>query len=173
MWYPYTFEAQIVHHDLGTYRYTVVFLDDEIAASLPFHDQPRLRISGELADVPLKGAWQPSRGRWYLMLGKPLLKAANKGVGDTVEVRFRLEDPDILDMPAALSAALDAAPAQRAVFDLQTIGKQRALCHRVASARTGDTTIRRVAEVMDALSGRDVPGFSRLRLVIPEPVSIP
>jgi len=172
-WYPYSFETQIVHHDLGTYRYTVVFLDDTIAAGLPFDSQPRMRISGELADQPMEGAWQPSRGRWYLMLGKPLLKAAGKGVGDRVEVRFRVEPLDLLDVPAALARALNADPAARAAFELQTIGKQRALAHRVGSAKGTDTIARRVIEVLDALAGKDVPALSRLRLVVPDPVGNP
>lgn len=173
MFFPHAFETEIVHHDLGTYRYTVVWLDDDIAAELPFGDQPRLRITGELADTPMEGAWQPSRGRWYLMLGKPLLKAAGKGVGDWVEVRFRVEDADALDMPEALVRALDANPTAQAAFALQTIGKQRALCHRIASAKGATTVAKRVGEVLDALSGKDVPTLSRLRLVVPDPVANP
>lgn len=173
MWFPHVFETQIVHHDLGTYRYTVVFLDDEIASVLPFAEQPRLRISAEVAEVPMSGAWQPSRGRWYLMLGKPLLKAAGKQVGDGVEVRFRLEEPDTLELPETLSRALDADPAIRSAFELQTIGKQRALAHRIASAKTTATAMKRIAEVVDALSGKPVPTLARLRLVVPDTVVNP
>lgn len=173
MFFPYGFETRIAHHDLGTYRYTVVWLDEDIAADLPFDGQPRLRIVGEVADVPIEGAWQPSRGRWYLMLGKPLLKAAGKGVGDEVEVRFRLAPPDDVVLPEALERALDADPQARSAFELQTIGKQRALAHRVGSAKGAATIARRVAEVLDALAGRDVPTLSRLRLVVPDPVANP
>ena len=171
--FPYGFETRIAHHDLGIYRYTVVWLDDDIAAELPFNDQPRLRIAGEVADVPIEGAWQPSRGRWYLMLGKPLLKAAGKGVGDAVEVRFRLAPPDDLVLPEALERALASAPAARAAFELQTVGKQRALAHRVGSAKGPDTIAKRVTEIVDALAGREVPTLSRLRLVVPDPVANP
>jgi hypothetical protein len=167
MIFPYVFETRIVTHDLGTYRYTVVFLDPAIAAELPLDGSPRLRIVGEVADVPMEGAWQPSRGRWYLMLGKPLLKAAGKGVGDEVEVRFRLAPPDVA-MPEALERALVANPGARAVFEDQTVGKRRALAHRVGSAKGAETVARRVAEVLDALEGRDVPSLARLRLVVPE-----
>ena len=164
--YPHSFETRIVHHDLGTYRYTVVFLDDDIAAALPFEDQPRLRITGEVDDQPMEGAWQPSRGRWYLMLGKPLLKAVGKGVGDEVEVRFRVAPADEVALPPALSRALDVTPGARDAFARQTIGKQRALCHRIASAKGTKTVARRVVEVLDALAGRDVPTLARLRLVV-------
>ena len=173
MFYPYGFETRIAHHDLGTYRYTVVWLDADIAAELPFEGQSRLRIAGEVAEVPIEGAWQPSRGRWYLMLGKPLLKAAGKGVGDAVEVRFRLAPPDDLVLPEALERALDADPQARAAFELQTLGKRRALAHRVGSAKGAATVARRVTEILDALAGGDVPSLSRLRLVVPDPVANP
>jgi len=168
MIFPYVFETRVVTHDLGTYRYTVIFLDPALAAQLPFDESPRLRIVGEVADVPMEGAWQPSRGRWYLMLGKPLLKAAGKGVGDEVEVRFRLAPPDDVALPEALERALEANPVARAVFEDQTVGKRRALAHRVGSAKGADTVARRVAEVLGALEGLDVPTLARLRLVVPE-----
>lgn len=171
--FPYGFETRIAHYDLGTYRYTVVWLDDDIAAELPFGDHSRLRITGEVADVPIEGAWQPSRGRWFLMLSKPLLKATGKGVGDEVDVRFRLAPPDDLTLPEALQRALDADPEARAAFELQTLGKQRALAHRVGSAKGPGTIAKRVTEILDALAGRDVPTLSRLRLVAPDPVANP
>jgi len=172
-WYSPCFEAQIVHHDLGTYRCTVVFLDEDIAATLPFDAEPRLRISGELADQPMQGAWQPGRAHWYLMLGKPLLKAAGKGVGDWVGGRFRVEPPDSVDLPEALSRALEADPAARAAFEVQTVGKQRALCRRIAAEKGPETIARRVTEVLDALAGQDVPTLTRLRLAVPDPVANP
>ncbi len=54
--YPHAFEARVVHHDLGTYRDTVVFLPPEVAARLPLDAHPRLRVSGEVGDVPFSGA---------------------------------------------------------------------------------------------------------------------
>ena len=100
--FPHQFDAMIEPHDLDTYRYTVVFLPDELAATLPFAADPRLRISGEIADHPMTAAWQPCRGHWYLMLSKPLLKAVGLTIGMTAEVRFRLEAQDDVEMPASL-----------------------------------------------------------------------
>ena len=171
--FPYAFETRIAHHDLGPYRYTVVWLDDDIAAGLPFGGQPRLRISAEVADIPLEGAWQPAHGRWYLMLGRAFMKAAGRRAGDEVEVRFRLAPPDGLSLPEALERALDADPAARAAFELQTIGKRRALAHRVGSAKGADTVARRVVEILDALAGRNVPTLARLKLAVPATVVKP
>lgn len=147
-YFPHAFTGVVAHHDLGTYRYTVIWLPEELAALLPFAGQPRLRISGELNDVPLTGAWQPSRGRWYLMLGKPLLRATELSVGCFAELRFRIEPPDDVEVPTLLTHALEANAAAAARWDELTPGKQRALSHHVLSAKTGPTTTRRVAQVV-------------------------
>lgn len=147
-YFPYAFTGLIEHHDLGSYRYTVIWLPDELAAMLPFAEQPRLRISGELNEVPLTGAWQPSRGRWYLMLGKPLLRATGLSVDCFAELRFRLEPQDEVEVPMLLAHALGENEAASARWQELTPGKQRALSHHVFSAKTGPTAARRVAQAL-------------------------
>jgi hypothetical protein len=109
-YFPHAFTGPIEHHDLGTYRYTVLWLPEDIAAQLPLAEHPRLRISGELNDAPCQGAWQPSRGRWYLMLGKPLLKTTGLSVGCLAELRFRVEPQDELEVPTLLATAPTPRP---------------------------------------------------------------
>lgn len=147
-YFPYAFTGPVEHHDLGTYRYTVIWLPEELAAALPFADQPRLRISGELNEVPLTGAWQPSRGRWYLMLGKPLLRATGLSVDCFAELRFRLEPQDEVEVPPLLAHAFGENEAAGARWQALTPGKQRALSHHVLSAKTGPTAARRVAQAV-------------------------
>lgn len=153
---PHEFSGEIAHYDLGTYRYTVVFLPPDIAAALPLAEHPRLRISGELNDAPMSGAWQPSRGRWYLMLSKPLLRAAGVAVGDRADVRFRLEDQDAVDTPALLERALDADSRAKTRWDELTPGKQRGLAQRVASPKSSATAARRLGEVIDFLHAGEI-----------------
>lgn len=166
--YPFTFTGIVEHHDLGTYRYTVLWLPDAIAAQLPLADHPRLRISGELNEHPVTGAWQPSRGRWYLMLGKPLLKATQLVVGSEAELRFRIEPQDVVDVPPVLTRAirLNAQAAKR--WDAQTPGKQRALSHHVASAKTAATFGRRVAQVILWLERGETDLRQLPKIVIPD-----
>jgi uncharacterized protein YdeI (YjbR/CyaY-like superfamily) len=66
----------------------------------------------------------------------------------TAEVRFRLEPQDEVEIPASLVAALGENEAAEARFGALTPGKQRALAHRVMSAKTEPTEIRRVVEVI-------------------------
>ena len=157
--FPYVFEGRIVHHDLGTLRYTVVFLPPEIVAALPLEAHPRLRMSGELDGVPVSGAWQPSRGRWYLMLSKATLRDAGRRIGDTVELRFRVEDQEGVAVPEALATALDADDRAAAAWAALSAGRRRGLSHHVDAAKRPETAGRRVAEIMEALrSGGELPG---------------
>ena len=106
LYYPNAFEAAIVHHNVGSYRYTVVFLDDSLVPQLPLDRYPRLRVSGEVGEVPFEGAFQPVRGRWYVMLNKQLMSDGGFAIGDIVEVRFRVEDQEAVDVPAELTERL-------------------------------------------------------------------
>jgi hypothetical protein len=151
--FPHEFTTRVTRHDVGTYRYTVVFLPEEIAVRLPLDRHPRLRVSGEVGEVPFSGAWQPVRGRWYLMLSKELLRDAGLGPGATATVRFRVEDQDAVEVPEALRLALEADLAARGAWEGMSAGKRRGLAHRVGSARTAATAARRVAEVLAALRG--------------------
>ena len=149
-YYDHTFEGDIVHHDVG-YIYTVIFLPPDLIDKLPFDKYPRLRIEGEVAGQPFEGAWQPVRGRWYIMLSKPLLKAAEVGVGDEVEVRFSVVDQDAVDVPAELERALlENARADSAWHEL-TAGKKRGFAYHVSSAETTPTRQKRLVQVIEAL----------------------
>jgi Domain of unknown function (DUF1905) len=89
-YFTHEFEGVVQRHNVGTYVYTVVFLDPAIAGQLPFDQSPRLRMRGEINDHPIEAAWQPVKGRYYVMLSKPLLKAAELAVGSRATVRFSL-----------------------------------------------------------------------------------
>jgi hypothetical protein len=149
--YTYSFEAQIVHHNVGTYVYTVVFLPDELRKKLPLKKHPRLRIDAELAEHPFEGAWQPVKGRWYVMLSKQILKDVALKVGDWAEFRFAVMDQDAVNVPGILQDALDENKKAGSAWKELTAGKQRGFAYRVVSAKTAGTREKRLAEVIEAL----------------------
>ena len=151
--FPHSFEAEIVHHFVGTYRYTAVFLPEDLIEALPLDRYPRLRVSGEIGDIPFSGAWQPVRGRWYLMLSKPLMKDGGYAIGDRVEVRFRVEDQETVDVPEILERALNADVDAMAAWQAASAGKRRGWAHRIESAKAVTTKQRRLDEVLKALLG--------------------
>lgn len=155
-YFPYRFEGEIVHHDVGseTYAYTVVFLPGELAQELPLKAYPRLRISGEIGEHPFEAALTPVRGSWYILLSRKMLRALGSGVGDIVEVCFDIADQDAVDIPKALQEALSANGKMDRLWKAQTAGKQRGLAYRVASAKTLATQNKRITEVFGILSGK-------------------
>lgn len=148
----FEFDAEVVRHAIGTLNYRVVFLAERFHDKLPLREHARLRIRGELNGIPFAGAWQPVRGRWYLMLGKPLLKAAKVRVGDRVSLAFVVVDQSDVDVPEELRRALAANRSASAAWGQLSAGKQRAFAHRVSSAVRVTTRAIRTEEVIDALA---------------------
>ncbi len=145
--FAYEFTGKVARHSFGSWGYTVVFLPPEVAAQLPVQENPRLRVRGELDEYPFAGAWQPTGGTWYLMINKTVLKQGGYQVGDWINVRFNLDDPEAVDLPEALEAALRQDRKFRKVWEGLTAGKRRGLAYRVATAKTEATILKRVEEV--------------------------
>ncbi|MCZ8014475.1 MAG: YdeI/OmpD-associated family protein [Limnobacter sp.] len=152
-YFTHRFEASVSLHPVGTYNYTVVYLDPELHASLPLKEIPRLRIEADISGVPVKGAWQPSGGRWYLMLPKIPLRNAGISIGSVVEVAFKVLPQDQVDVPPELSAALQAQPNARNAWSALSAGKQRSLAHMIASAKRSETKQARLEQVIAILLG--------------------
>ena len=145
------FEAEIEYHDFGRMGYTVVYLPEDLREKLPFDQYPCLRVDAEVAEFPIDGALQPGQGQYYLMLSKRFLKQADLGIGDTVNVNFRIADQNAVNVSDELTTGLKLYPVAKSIWDTLTPGKQRSFAHRVDSARTAPTREKRVAEVIAAL----------------------
>lgn len=141
------------------YRYTVVFVPQDILEQLPLKEHPRLRISGEINDHPVEAALNPTSGQWYILLSGKLRKKLDIYLGDRVTVRFNIADQDFVDMPELLQIALSRSKPMKKLWDSQTPGKQRGLAYRVLSAKTEATQKKRIVEVFEMLRGeRDARG---------------
>jgi hypothetical protein len=91
-----------------------------------------------------------------MMLSKGLLRDPELSVGARAEVRFRVEDPDSVDVPEALEDALAANASARAAWEALSAGKRRGFAHLVSSAKTAPTQQKRLAEVLLALKTGDL-----------------
>jgi hypothetical protein len=160
-WFPHAFEAPLSRHGVGRDRkiwYNVLFLPADIAAALPLRQHPQLRIEGEIAELPMAGAFIPAGdGRHYVIVGPTIMRDAGLVIDQPVEMRFRVADQDAVDIPDALAAALRLDDEASAAWDALTTGRRRALAHLVGTARTDATRHRRVASVVLAITNRD-PG---------------
>lgn len=160
-WFPHVFEAPLSRHGVGRDRkiwYNVLFLPADLAEQLPLRQHPQLRIEGEIAELPMAGAFiSAGDGRHYVIVGPAIMRDAGLAIDQPVEMRFRIADQDAVDVPDALAAALRLDGEAATAWDALTPGRRRALAHLVATARTEATRNRRVAAVVLAITGRD-PG---------------
>ncbi len=150
--FTHDFVGRIVPHDVGRFRYSVVFLPDELVDPLGLRQNARQRMRGEIDDYPFAGAWQPAGGRWFVMLNRKLLKLGNYQVGDWVNVRFRLESSDIVDVPEALTAFLKKSPKHRKIFEALSPGKKRNVAMYVAAVKSPAAIEKRIALIAEKMS---------------------
>jgi len=149
----FEFWAELTIQMVGTYRYHAVLLPADLQNALTFPKRTRMRISGELNDVPFAGAWIPDgRGRYFTMIGAALRRNAGLELGEPVHVRFRVEDPEYVDVPEYLMAAIETDPAALCVWEDLTPGKKRGIVHLVTSAKTGETRAKRIRNVVESLA---------------------
>lgn len=160
-YFSHQFETRIARHAVGTYHYTVVYLDPSLHGELPLDRHARLRIEADVSGVPVKGAWQPARGRWYLMLPNGPLKTAGLRIGSNVEVSFRVLPQDDVDVPEELAALLAKKARVRKAWLALTAGKQRGLAYWAASAKRAETRAARVLNVEAVLLGIVPPPWIR------------
>jgi hypothetical protein len=157
-YFPYDFTASISLHGVGKSRvitYKVLFLPVQFEGVLPFQTYPRLRVEGEIAEVPVRGAWMPvGDGRRYFIVSPTIKASTGLDVGDEVEMRFRIDDQDHVDVPHALVLALAEEAKASAEWEKLTAGKKRMFTNHVASAKSPATEQRRVEEALVAITER-------------------
>ena len=143
-YYKYEFNGRIQKYPVGINKrgelfYTVIFLPDELISILPVKQYPRLRVDGEIHNLPFQGALQPSKGRYYLLLSQRFLKENELNQGDDIEVRFNIGDQDHVEIPTELEQALRQQSEAKAPWDSFTPGKKARLCnHRCFSKKSGN-----------------------------------
>ena len=155
-YYEFYFKAPIEKLPIGNgpkvLRYNVVILPDEVAKALPFHEFPKLRIIGEIADHPIRGAWNPvADGRKYFILSQKFLDSAELIIGDMIEVRFNIDDQEFVEIPMELQQALQSNATLEAKWNSLTSGKKRFHCYQISSAKQQKTRDKRLLDVISQL----------------------
>ncbi len=161
-YYKYEFNGRIQKHSVGINKrgelyYTVIFLPDELVSILPVKQYPRLRVEGEMHNLPFQGALQPSKGRYYLLLSQRFLKENELSLGDDIEVRFNIGDQDYVEMPTELEQALRQHSEAKALWDSFTPGKKRGFATTVASAKRVETRQARAQKMIQYILERKNP----------------
>lgn len=145
----------------GELFYTVLFLPNDLLGDLPLKEYPRLRVDGEMFDIPFEGALQPAKGRWYLLISRAFMKEHGLGLGDWVEVRFNIGDQDHVDVPEELQRAIEANSKAAKLWKSLTPGKKRGYATQVASAKQATTRETRALKMIEyMLEGKNAGGRS-------------
>jgi hypothetical protein len=156
--FTHGFEGQIQRFGIGRDRkvwYAVLFLPDAVAATLPFAEHSRLRVRGEIADVPVAGAWMPTGdGRRCFMVSPAVRKGAEVDVGSIVEMRFLVDEQERVEMHDGLKRALEADEPFARAWAALTPGRRRGLSHLISAAKTDATREKRLREVRAQVIGR-------------------
>lgn len=142
-----TFEATITPVEWGEKTYTVLHLPDDVAACL--NAQGARRVEGELSDHPvnLPLAKAPVINGVFLYSGKTFLCDTGLEPGAVFEARLRPADPDAVEVPADVRAAVRSA-GRSADWDALTPGRQRGILHHVCAAKGAQTRAKRIAKLV-------------------------
>ncbi len=155
-YFTHQFSDRISLHGVGKSRvitYKVLFMPPQFETELPFKTYPRLRVEGEIAEVPVRGAWMPvGDGRRYFIVSPKVKANTGLDVGDEVEMRFRIDDQNFVDVPQSLETAIRADSDISTQWDNLTAGKKRMFTNHVGSAKTPPTEQRRIDEALAAIS---------------------
>ncbi|MEO1363578.1 MAG: YdeI/OmpD-associated family protein [Pseudomonadota bacterium] len=144
-----TFEAQIEPMEWGKNTYTIVRLPGDAMRALP---EGTRRIEGEFADHPVNLALTraPVIDGTFVYTGKTFLRDSGLTPGEVFDARIRPADPDAVDTPEDVAAALRSA-GRSADWAALTPGRQRGLLHLVNSAKRADTRTKRIARLISEL----------------------
>lgn len=144
------FEGLIEPLEWGKSTYTILRLPADVLAAL--QAEGAKRVEGEFDDFPvnLAIAKAPVLEGAFLWTGKSLLEKAGLRPGDRFDVRLRKADPDAVETPDDVTAALHAAGKSEAWAAL-TAGKQRGMLYQVSSAKRAETRASRIAKLIAEL----------------------
>ncbi len=137
--------------ELGGKTATGIPVPAEVVEGLGAGKRPAVTVT--VSGHTYRSTIAPMGGASYLPLSAEHRTAAGLAAGDEIEVEVELDTaPRTVDVPADLSAALDAAPMARAAFEALSYSNRRRHVLSVEGAKTDETRQRRIAKSITELS---------------------
>ena len=145
------FEAVVEPVEWGRATYTLIRIPEDLAEAA--RGAATRRVSGTIDDVQVNLAITraPVVEGPFVWAGQSLLRELGARAGDGVVARLRPEDPDAVDLPDEVAAALGQAGVRERWEQLRP-ARRRQLLYGVKSARSAATRSRRVSELVSELS---------------------
>ncbi|MET3961618.1 hypothetical protein ABIE44_001552 [Marmoricola sp. OAE513] len=137
---------------MGGNNVAIVVPDEVVAA---FDHGKRVPVTVTIdGDYTYANTISSMGGRFLLSFNAETRKATGRAAGDEVEVTLTLDDaPRTVEVPEALAAALKGDKAATAAWEKLSYSKQKEHARQVETAKAEDTRARRVAKVIEALTG--------------------
>ena len=137
--------------ELGGKTATGMAVPAEVVQALGSGKRPAVRVT--VGGHTYRSTIASMGGRFLLPLSAENRAAAGVAAGDAVEVEVEVDDtPRVVEVPADLSAALDAEPAARRRFDALSYSHQLRHVLAVEGAMAAATRQRRVAAAVATLA---------------------
>ena len=146
-----SFQGVIEPMQWGKSVYTILRLPPDVDAAL--RAQGAKRVEGEFNDHPVNLALTtaPVIQGTFLWTGKSLLDETGLEPGERFDIRLRPVDPNHVDTPQDVTAAL-LRNGVTAAWDALTPGKKRSELHVIASAKRDTTRAKRIDALVRALT---------------------
>lgn len=136
--------------ELGGKTATGIEVPAEVVDALGSGKKPKVTVT--INGYTYRSTVAVMGGRYLLPVAAEVRAGAGVAAGDEVDVEVELDTaPRVVEVPADLAAALDAAPAARKAFDALSYSNQRGHVQSVDGAKTEATRQRRIAKVVDQL----------------------
>jgi len=142
----FTYPAPVLRHADGM-RMHYLPVPAEVAEAL--RQSGTRRVVGTLNGVPFRRALHGiGNGEYQFLIGQDVLREIGARLGETVLVEVKPDpDPDRVDVPAELAAALEADDEARERWETFTIGQQRGYALHVSQAKRAATREKRALDL--------------------------
>jgi len=131
---------------------TGIHVPDEVVESLGAGKRPPVRVT--LNGYTYRNTIAVMGGRYMVGVSADVRAASGVKGGDTLDVEIVLDDqPRVLEIPADLQAALDAAPAAKAAFEKLSYSNKRRHVEPILAAKAPETRARRIEKSVAELKG--------------------
>ncbi|WP_328415621.1 YdeI/OmpD-associated family protein [Micromonospora sp. NBC_00389] len=139
---------------LGGKTATGMTVPAEIVQALGSGKKPRVTVT--INGYTYRSTVAVYGGEFMLPVAAEVRVGAGIAAGDEIDVDLELDSaPRVVDVPADLAAALDAAPGARRQFEALSYSNKRQHVLSVDGAKTPETRQRRVAKAVAALLDLD------------------
>ncbi|MCU1514761.1 MAG: hypothetical protein JWO10_1851, partial [Microbacteriaceae bacterium] len=131
---------------------TGIVIPDEVVTALGGSKKPAVTIS--IGDYSYRTTLGSMYGKSMAPFAAEHRAASGLVAGDPIDVTIEIDTaPRTVELPQDLANAITAAPGAMATFDALAPSQRKAHVVAVESAKGADTRTRRIAKVVEALTG--------------------